>query len=71
LLPEVPGREHAHGWLFALADVGGHEKGEAASRSAAETMLAEFRRAGCGLCAGEMTAKNLTRGGLRSRKALA
>jgi serine/threonine protein phosphatase PrpC len=46
-LPEAPEREQTHGWLFALADgVGGHEKGEVASRTAVETLLAEFRRAG-------------------------
>jgi protein phosphatase len=46
-LPEVPGREQTHGWLFALADgVGGQEKGEVASRTAVETLLAGFRRAG-------------------------
>ena len=46
-LPEVPEREQTHGWLFALADgVGGQEKGEVASRTAVETLLAEFRRAG-------------------------
>jgi protein phosphatase len=46
-LPEVPEREETHGWLFALADgVGGQEKGEVASRTAVETLLAEFRRAG-------------------------
>ena len=47
VLPEVPEREQTHGWLFALADgVGGQEKGEVASRTAVETLLAEFRRAG-------------------------
>lgn len=46
-LPEVPEREQTHGWLFALADgVGGQEKGEVASRTAVETLLAEFRRVG-------------------------
>jgi protein phosphatase len=46
-LPETLEREQTHGWLFALADgVGGHEKGEVASRTAVETLLAEFRRAG-------------------------
>jgi protein phosphatase len=46
-LPEAPEREQTHGWLFALADgVGGQEKGEVASRTAVETLLAEFRRAG-------------------------
>jgi serine/threonine protein phosphatase PrpC len=35
-----------HGWLFALADgVGGQDKGEVASRTAIETLLAGFRRA--------------------------
>jgi protein phosphatase len=46
-LPEGPDGEQSHGWLFALADgVGGQEKGEVASRTAVETLLAEFRRAG-------------------------
>ena len=45
-LPEVAEREQTHGWLFALADgVGGQEKGEVASRTAVETLVAEFRRA--------------------------
>jgi protein phosphatase len=47
VIPEIPEREQTHGWLFALADgVGGQEKGEVASRTAVETLLAEFRRAG-------------------------
>lgn len=46
VLPEAPEQEHTHGWLFALADgVGGQEKGEVASRTAVETLLAGFRRA--------------------------
>jgi protein phosphatase len=46
-LPEAPEQEQTHGWLFALADgVGGQQKGEVASRTAVETLLAEFRRAG-------------------------
>ena len=46
-LPETAEREQTHGWLFALADgVGGQEQGEVASRTAVETLLAEFRRAG-------------------------
>ena len=49
VLPEVPEQEQTHGWLFALADgVGGQQKGEVASRTAVETMLAEFRRAAGG-----------------------
>ncbi len=49
VLPEVPEQEQTHGWLFALADgVGGQAKGEVASRTAVETLLAGFRRAGRG-----------------------
>ena len=37
------------GWLFALADgVGGHDKGEVASRTAVESLLAGFREAATG-----------------------
>jgi serine/threonine protein phosphatase PrpC len=46
--PEVPEQE-TNGWLFALADgVGGQQKGEVASRTAVESVLAGFRRAGRG-----------------------
>jgi PPM family protein phosphatase len=49
VLPEAPGEEQSHGWLFALADgVGGQDKGEVASCTAVETLLAGFRRAGRG-----------------------
>jgi serine/threonine protein phosphatase PrpC len=49
VLPEAPEQEHSRGWLFALADgVGGQEKGEIASRTAVETLLAGFRRAARG-----------------------
>jgi protein phosphatase len=45
VLPEVP-EEDTHGWLFAVADgVGGQDKGEVASRTAVDTLLAGFRRA--------------------------
>jgi protein phosphatase len=49
VLPEAPEQVRSHGWLFALADgVGGHERGEVASRAAVETMLAGFRQAARG-----------------------
>ena len=49
VLPEAPDREQTHGWLFALADgVGGQAKGEVASRTAVETLLGGFRKAGRG-----------------------
>jgi serine/threonine protein phosphatase PrpC len=42
--PETPVQARTHGWLFVLADgVGGHEKGEVASRAAVESMLGGFR----------------------------
>jgi protein phosphatase len=45
VLPEVP-EEDTHGWLFAVADgVGGQDKGEVASRTAVDSLLAGFRRA--------------------------
>jgi serine/threonine protein phosphatase PrpC len=49
VLPEPEEQEYAAGCLFALADgVGGQEKGEVASRTAVETVLAGFRRASPG-----------------------
>ncbi len=46
VLPETREQEHSHGWLFALADgVGGQDKGEVASSTAVETLLAGFRQA--------------------------
>lgn len=49
VLPEAPEQAQTHGWLFALADgVGGQAKGEVASRTAVETLLSGFQRAGGG-----------------------
>ena len=46
VVPASPARARSHGWLFALADgVGGHEKGEVASRAAVEYLTAGFRAA--------------------------
>jgi protein phosphatase len=45
VLPSSPAQVQSQGWLFALADgVGGQERGEVASRTAVETMMAGFRR---------------------------
>ena len=44
--PDTSEQARHHGWLFVLADgVGGHEKGEVASRTAVETVLEGFREA--------------------------
>ena len=49
VLPDVPEQGQTNGWLFALADgVGGQDRGEVASRTAVETLLAGFRRAAWG-----------------------
>src|SRR6201986_4217724 len=46
-IPGDAAQVRTHGWLFALADgVGGQDKGEVASRTAVEALLAEFRKAG-------------------------
>jgi protein phosphatase len=44
--PTTPAQVRTHGWLFALADgVGGHEKGEVASKTAIESIIAGFPNA--------------------------
>ncbi len=44
--PANPEQVRSHGWLFALADgVGGHDRGEVASRTAVEAILAGFQKA--------------------------
>ncbi len=49
LVPATPVEIRTHGWLFALADgVGGQDKGEVASRTAVESVLAGFRKASAG-----------------------
>jgi protein phosphatase len=45
-LPTSEADGRAHGWLFAVADgVGGEERGEVASQTAIETLIAGFRAA--------------------------
>ena len=49
VLPEAGEEGQTHGCLFALADgVGGQQKGEVASRTAVEALLAGFRHTGRG-----------------------
>jgi protein phosphatase len=47
--PPTPEAASSIGWVFVLADgVGGHDKGEVASRTAVETVLSGFRKAAPG-----------------------
>ena len=44
--PANPSQARSHGWFFVLADgVGGHERGEVASRLAVDTVVEGFRQA--------------------------
>lgn len=45
-VPATPAQVRTHGWMFVLADgVGGHEKGEVASRTAVDSIVAGFHKA--------------------------
>jgi PPM family protein phosphatase len=47
--PANPEQVRSHGWLFALADgVGGQDRGEVASRTAVEAIVAGFQKAAAG-----------------------
>ena len=47
--PANPAQARSHGWLFVLADgVGGHERGEVASRLAVDCLLKGFRESRAG-----------------------
>jgi PPM family protein phosphatase len=49
VVPANPAQSRSHGWLFVLADgVGGHERGEVASRIAVDCLLEGFREARAG-----------------------
>lgn len=55
VLPSSPAHVSSHGWLFALADgVGGQAKGEEASKTAVESLMAGFRKASPGEPLGTM-----------------
>src|ERR1700722_1181021 len=46
VVPDAPGRVRSHGWLFVLADgVGGQDRGEVASHTAVDSVVAGFREA--------------------------
>jgi protein phosphatase len=49
VVPANPAQARSHGWLFVLADgVGGHERGEVASRIAVDCLVEGFRESRAG-----------------------
>lgn len=49
VIPANPAQARSHGWLFVLADgVGGHERGEVASRIAVDCLVEGFRESRAG-----------------------
>lgn len=61
-VPNTPEEARSQGWLFALADgVGGHRKGEVASKAAVESLLEGFRKADSKVGSRESPSAQLTR----------
>src|SRR5580693_1598475 len=57
-VPATPEESRTHGWLFVVADgVGGHDRGEVASETAVESVIAGFR----GMPRGEALTASLPR----------